>query len=161
MINDKILCMWLTKMEMCICKRIWVFIERICIKYWVELALVYYKCGSRNIQNCRKRATLNYEAVRHLPTTRSLYFDMLIACLSKNSCCFEKCLVMWKMSNEVIIPIQSSAHLVHFNSTYQSELNIYISSINVLVILYFMKLLNLFNFLLPTSIQSFTKNILY
>ena len=34
--------------------------------------LVFYKCGRRNTQNCRKCVTLNYEATRHLPITRSL-----------------------------------------------------------------------------------------
>ena len=50
----KISCMWLMMMEFCICKRIWVFVERICIKYWVELTLVFYKCGSRNAQKLRE-----------------------------------------------------------------------------------------------------------
>ena len=44
--------MWLIMMELCTCKRIWVFVERICIKYWVELA--YCKCGKKTMQNYMK-----------------------------------------------------------------------------------------------------------
>ena len=41
MINEKISYIWLTMMELWICKWIPVFAERICIKYWVELAILF------------------------------------------------------------------------------------------------------------------------
>ena len=44
---------------------------KICVKYIVELTLVFSKCYSGNIENCRKCVKLNYEAAIPLFTTNT------------------------------------------------------------------------------------------
>ena len=70
MISEKIWYIWSTLMGIFIRKRIQVFVERKCSKYWSWTWIGLYQCSSRSMQNCRKGVTLNYEAASSLNTTK-------------------------------------------------------------------------------------------